>query len=83
MLSAKLPYTNLNTKQKVRIIKHQIRVTHNKYNAKLMSTLVYHDQLEELYATLDKLQKKIKDKDVLEAWCDENPSDFECRSYDV
>lgn len=83
MLSAKLPYGNLTPKQKIRIVKHQIRVTQTKYNAKLMSTLVYHDQMEELYATLDKLKQKIEEKDVLDTWCEQNPSDFECRSYDV
>lgn len=84
MLNAgKTPHANFNTKQKIILVKHQIRVTHTKYNAKLMSTVIYHDQLEELYSTLNKLKIKMQEKDVLESWCEENPSDFECRGYDV
>ena len=50
---------------------------------KPMSVEVYYDQLEELNAHLSKLKTKQAMEDSLERWCEKNPSDMECKVYDV
>jgi hypothetical protein len=54
------------------------------YTQKTIPANIYYDQIEELNSTLDKLKNKenIICKDILEDWCKENPSDFECRIYE-
>jgi flagellar biosynthesis/type III secretory pathway protein FliH len=61
-------------------VRKEIKAVH--MQKKTMPVAVYHDQLEELHSTLAKLKQKQNMKDVLEVWCDSNPSDFECRVYE-
>lgn len=60
-------------------VRREIKALH--VQKKTMSVAVYYDQLEELNATLSKLKDKQIKRDVLDVWCVDNPSDFECRVY--
>lgn len=62
-------------------VRREIRALH--VQKKTMPSAVYYDQLEELSATLAKLKDKQIKRDVLDVWCVQNPSDFECRVYDT
>lgn len=62
-------------------VRREIKALH--VQKKTLPVEVYYDQLEELSAALTKLKHKQVKKDVLEVWCLKNPSDLECRSYDI
>lgn len=74
----RLPNTRLS--QQIASVRMEIKAVH--LARKNMPVAVFHDQLEELHSTLAKLKEKQIKRDVLEVWCEENPSDFECRVYD-
>lgn len=68
-----------------RIVAVRKQICTVKLQRRTMDPQLYHDQLEELYASLHDLrtQEVAKRADALEGWCVSNPSDFECRTYDA
>lgn len=73
-------------KQRITKVRQEIKVQTVKYHVmRHMPEKVYYDQMEELNATLSRLRKQLEqyESDPLEQWCKENPSDFECRTYDM
>ena len=75
-------------RREVRTIKAEIKLAerrfgvHDDYINRLNK--VRYDQIEELSAELhrQKLALSQSQENILEAWCEMNPSDFECRVYD-
>jgi hypothetical protein len=71
------------THQKVIILRQQICSI--KKQRKSLPIHVYHDQLEDLYASLNDVkvsyQLNASKTDVMNEWCESNPSDLECRIY--
>jgi len=82
MLSLK---NNLPLRDKILRIKREIIVNEIKYSRKIISQKVFYDQQEELFSVLHKMKQKEAEikSDTLEHWCKENPSDFECKIYDL
>ena len=64
------------------LIARNNKTVSNNLSRKPLSNAVYHDQLEELCATLHKL-KMMNKKDILDQWCELHPNDLECRIHDV
>jgi len=58
---------NLTPKQKIRFVNHQITLLRIQHKRNMISDKIYYCELEDLSATIDKLQKNTKD--VLEDWC--------------
>ena len=75
-------------RREVRTIKAEIKLAerrfgvHDDYINRLNK--VRYDQIEELSAELhrQKLALSQSQENMLEDWCEMNPSDFECRVYD-
>ena len=71
---------------KIVLVRLQLRKAARDLKDSVIDPRVFHDQAHELQAVLGRLQRKrqmLVSADPLEAWCKENPSDFECRLYDV
>ena len=75
-------------RREVRTIKAEIKLAERRFgvhdNYINLVNKVRYDQIEELSAELhrQKLALSQSQVNVLEDWCDMNPSDFECRVYD-
>lgn len=69
--------------EKIMHLKRQIHVWNLQH--KLVRNKVYYDQLGEMQYALQKLERAERDAraDPLTEHCAENPSDLECREYDV
>lgn len=79
MLSQKLAGKTI--RDKIMFVRKEIvRYNVQFHTLKKMPAVVYYDQIEELYNVLHKLKQE--EQDPLEMWCRDNPSDFECRTYD-
>lgn len=87
MLSLNKPPTLIRTSRvmndKIVAVRKQICTV--KLQRRTMKPQLYHDQLEELYAHLHdlRMEEVAKRANALEGWCVSNPSDFECRTYDM
>ena len=70
---------------KIAFVKTQIRRSNILYKQNKINHVIHFEQMDELYAKLHKLrieEKKIA-ANVLESFCSANPSDAECRVYDI
>jgi hypothetical protein len=73
-------------RREVRNITAQIKIAerrfgvHDDYINRLNK--VRYDQIEELSAELHRQKLALSQENILEDWCEMNPSDFECRVYD-
>lgn len=81
MLQQKL--SKMTSSERIMHVKRQIHVW--KLQHKYIHNKVYHDQLDELYTVLDKLEKadRAQTIDPLEKHCESHPGDGGCREYDV
>jgi len=79
--SIKTPKHLKSTNQRIILIRQQI--CNIKKQRHTLPIEIYHDQLEDLYATLNDIKRHylINKKDNIDEWCVQNPSDLECRIY--
>lgn len=66
---------------KIAYVRAQIRRCTSAYHKGSLPSHVYYDQLEELDRVMLKLHAHKSNS--LEIWCIDNPSDLECREYDL
>ena len=68
-------------RRQIREVRVHIKLTQQKSPG--YADKVRYDQLEELSNELHKQKMALTQFDVIEDWCEMNPSDFECRIYDT